>query len=83
MVKVLTVRCMEGSLGAAVLKGYCVDTVGGPAVKTDTASWVRERAGDPEFRWYRGLMVRPNCLTAMAVTVGRFLFSPILKNCCR
>ena len=67
------VRNAEGSLGAAVWKGNCVDTVGGPTVITDTALCAG-RAGDPEFRWYRGLSVRPNCLTAMAVTVGRFLF---------
>ena len=35
---VLTVQGTEGSLGAAVLKGNCVDAVGGPAVMTDTAS---------------------------------------------
>ena len=53
---VLTVQGAEGSLGAAVLKGSCVDAVGSPAVMTDTASCVRERAGYPEFRWYRGLI---------------------------
>lgn len=41
---------------------------------------VQDKSRFPEFRWYRGLMVRPNCITANAVAVGRFLFCGILRK---